>query len=145
MAAGLQIAIIKILADLNLAIWYVIVTQHTCTCVLADFNLVVVKVDYQTAKISGYTVCGHVWPGGGGGACTCAYYIQVNIRDLHEHISIAVLQHNIADHHLNLLNGLTSTHTKVTNVSQKPKEEQTTAKRWAGYFNEYMERYILTV
>ena len=125
MAAGLQITIVKNLADLNLAIWYVIVTQHTCTCVLANFNLVVAKVDYQTAKISGYIVCGYVCLGGGG-AYTFTYYIQVNIRDLHEHISIAVLQHNIADHHLNLLNGLTPTHTKVTNVSQKPKEEQTT-------------------
>ena len=47
----------------------------------------------------------------------------MNLRDLHEHISIGVLQYHIAYHHLHLLNGLTPTHTKVTNVSQKPKEE----------------------
>ena len=51
--------------------------------------------------------------------------VRVNLRDLHEHISIGVLQHNIAHHHLYLLNGLASTNAKVTNVSQKPEDEQT--------------------
>ena len=53
LAVGPQIAIAKILADLNLAVRYGIATCIICKYeILAHFNLAVAKVDHQTAKFN---------------------------------------------------------------------------------------------
>ena len=56
MAVGPQIAIVKRLADLNLAVRYGIAIR-IITCkyeILADFNLAVARQTAKTAKFSGY-------------------------------------------------------------------------------------------
>ena len=57
-----QIAIAKVLVDLNLAVWYGIAIHIYASKILVDFNLAIAQVDRQTAKFFSYMVDGFVLP-----------------------------------------------------------------------------------